>query len=87
MPRRHGRWIGPVLIAASLVPSLGGGARAGTQPTLADCRRPDTPKGFHHQLRLAIRLSGNLPPDWAGSPYIPKIACWQGTGFSTGFQA
>jgi hypothetical protein len=87
MSRLHGRWLGVLLVAASIVPSLGGFARAGPQPSLADCRRPDAPASFHHQLRLAIRLSGNLPREWAASPYLAKIVCWQGTGFSTGFQA
>jgi murein DD-endopeptidase MepM/ murein hydrolase activator NlpD len=86
-PLRPGRWISIVLIAASIVPSLGGGAGAASQPTLAACRRPDTPAAFRRQLRLAIRLSGNLSREWADSPYIPKIICWQGTGFSTRFHA
>src|SRR5262245_44028302 len=76
----------PVL-ATSFVPSLIGAAWAGPQPTLAECRRPDAPPPFHRQVRLAIRLSGNLPRTWAASPYLAKIVCWQGTGFSTGFQA
>src|SRR5213593_1646165 len=85
--RRHTRRIGALLVAATIVPSLAGGAVAATQPTLGECRRPDTPASFHRELRLAIRLSGNLPPEWADSPYLPKIVCWQGTGFSTGFRA
>jgi hypothetical protein len=95
MPLRAGRarrlrlvaWLPVVLIAASFIPPLGGAARAGPQPTLAECRRPEVPASFHRQVRLAIRLSGNLPREWSASPYLAKIVCWQGTGFSTGFRA
>ena len=86
MPIRAGRprrvrpapWIGALLIAVSLAPSLGDAARAATQPTLSDCRRPDAPASFHRELRVAIRLSGNLPGDWAASPYIAKIVSYGG---------
>jgi hypothetical protein len=81
------RSLAVLVLAAAIVPVAGVGASAGTQPTLAECRRPSTPSAFHRHLRLAIRLSGNLSPSWADSPYIPKIVCWQGTGFGTGFRA
>jgi hypothetical protein len=80
--RRRHRWLGPILVVAALLP-LAPGAVAVTQPTLADCRTPDPPARFHRRLVVAIRLSGNLPRGWADSPYIARIICWQGTGFST----
>lgn len=45
------------------------------------------PKGFHDHLVTAVRVSGNLPAGWAGSRYLAKIVCWQGTGFDTTFRA
>jgi Peptidase family M23 len=84
--RRVTRWIVGVAIVASLLPGLSTSATAG-QPTLAACRSPHVPPRFHHHLVVAIRLSGNLPRRWADSPFIPRIVCWQGSGFSTGFLA
>jgi Peptidase family M23 len=55
--------------------------------TLADCRHPHVPPRFHRHLVVAIRLSRNLPRRWADSPNIPRIVCWQGSGFSTTFLA
>ena len=44
-----------------------------------------TPDWFHASLAKAIRISGDLPPRWADSPYLEKIVCWQGTGFDVKF--
>jgi hypothetical protein len=45
------------------------------------------PRSFHRHLVSAIEVSGNLPRAWAGSPYIAKIVCWQGTAFDPSFRA
>jgi len=52
-----------------------------------DCRNPSIPTGFHREIVTAIRASRDLPIAWGRSPYLPKIACWQGTGFDTRFSA
>jgi Peptidase family M23 len=78
------RWIVPVFVLAALAPIS---AAAADQPTVAGCRTPHVPARFHRHLVVAIQLSGNLPPRWADSPYIPRIICWQGTRFSTRFRA
>jgi len=70
------------LLAAPATPS-----KAAPTPTIAGCRTPDVPPSFHRQLVTAIKVSGNLPKGWAGSPYIAKIVCWQGTAFDPGFYA
>jgi hypothetical protein len=57
------------------------------QPTLADCRHPGHARVAPSPAPPRDPLSGNLSRDWADSPYIPKIVCWQGTAFATGFQA
>jgi Peptidase family M23 len=77
------------VVALLILVSLWGspGAQAADQPTVAECRSPRVPPRFHHHLVVAIRLSRNLPRDWASSPYITRIICWQGTGFSTRFHA
>jgi Peptidase family M23 len=59
---------------------------AGASSSPPDCRHPRAPKGFHKRVVTAIRVSGNLPREWADSPYLAKIICWQDTGFSTSFR-
>jgi Membrane proteins related to metalloendopeptidases len=49
------------------------------------CAHPEVPVWFHKSLATAIHVSHNLPPAWAGSPYLAKIICWQGSGFSAKF--
>ncbi|TMK33045.1 MAG: hypothetical protein E6G58_13775, partial [Actinobacteria bacterium] len=52
-----------------------------------DCQNPSIPKGFHKEVVTAIRASKDLPIAWARSPYLPKIACWQGTACDPRFRA
>src|SRR6266704_974464 len=52
----------------------------------AACKRPDVPIWFHRSLATAIHVSRDLPPSWAGSPYLAKLVCWQGTDFSVTFR-
>jgi hypothetical protein len=46
----------------------------------------DGPRRFHRQVVQAIKISGDLPREWADSPALARIACWQGAGFDTGFR-
>ena len=48
---------------------------------------PITPDWFHARLVEAVRISGDLPPSWADSPYLEKIVCRQGSGFDVAFTA
>jgi Peptidase family M23 len=52
---------------------------------VAACRRPDVPPWLHPSLTTAIHVSRDLRPSWAGSPYLAKILCWQGTDLSVRF--
>ena len=52
-----------------------------------DCRHPSVPARFHKEVITSIRASKDLPNAWARSPYLAKIACWQGTAFDTRFHA
>ena len=52
-----------------------------------DCRHPSVPARFHKEVVTSIRASKDLPNAWARSPYLAKIACWQGTAFDTRFHA
>src|SRR3954452_1910523 len=91
------RGINCVLMAAMLAGllSVGLATPAGARPNAAraestpiqKCRDPGTPGWFHDALVAAIRVSKDLDPRWAGSRYIPKIICWQGTGFRKDFKA
>ena len=57
-------------------------------PTPLDaCTQPTVPAWFHKSLVTAIHVARDLQPSWAGSPYIGKIVCWQGTGFDVKFHA
>jgi hypothetical protein len=51
------------------------------------CWQPAAPRWFHRDLVTAIRLSGDLPRGWAGSPSIARIVCWQDTNFDAAFHA
>ena len=51
------------------------------------CWQPAAPRWFHRDLVTAIRLSGDLPMSWASAPSIPRIICWQDTGFDPAFHA
>ena len=53
----------------------------------ADCLHPQVPGNFRDTLITAIRASGNLRIGWANDEYIPRIICWQQTGFRTDFRA
>jgi hypothetical protein len=86
--QRPGRLLAALLVALTCV--LGAPPRAAqAEPasTVAGCRNPDVPRSFHRHLVGAIEVSGNLPRGWAGSPYIAKIVCWQGTAFDPSFLA
>jgi peptidase M23-like protein len=75
-----------LLLVTALLAAAAPAASASVS-TPSDCRHPHPPRHFQSQLRTAIRLSGNLPASWAGSPYLAKIVCWQETSFDTGFAA
>ena len=84
---RRSTWILIASLIAGMLVASPGPALAGGGRNLADCRNPRVPKGFHRNLVTAIRLSGNLPKAWADSPNIPRIICWQHTGFDVDFRA
>jgi acetyltransferase-like isoleucine patch superfamily enzyme len=88
-PRPHpGRLLTVLLVALTCVLVAPPRApQAEPAPTVAGCRNPDVPRSFHRHLVSAIEVSGNLPGGWAGSPYIAKIVCWQGTAFDPSFRA
>ncbi|HEY7282062.1 MAG TPA: M23 family metallopeptidase [Actinomycetota bacterium] len=58
-------------------------AAAGTQQP---CRNPETPGWFHKAVVTSIEVSKGIPDWWAGSAYLPRIVCWQGTRFHTDFR-
>ena len=45
------------------------------------------PPWFHRYLVKAVKVSGDLPPTFARSPFIAKIVCWQGADFDGRFVA
>ncbi len=62
-------------------------AAAQTLPeALEGCFSPDPPTRLRRQVATAIRISRDLPSSWARSPFIAKIACWQGADFATDFR-
>jgi len=75
----------------ALVVALVGGLAQVPAPASASAIVPDAcahavaPPWFHRELLNAIRISGDLRPAWARSPYLAKIVCWQGTFFRTRF--
>src|SRR5436309_13182492 len=73
-----------VLPAGTVVRPLPASAAVSRPP---DWRTPSIPTGFHREIVTAIRASRDLPIAWGRSPYLPKIACWQGTGVDTRFSA
>jgi Peptidase family M23 len=77
--------VAAITVASGML--LAGPAPAATRSPVRSCRNPDVPKGFHRHLVTAIRVSGNLPRGWAGSPNIPRIICYQHSAFDTGFRA
>ncbi len=66
-------------------PSASGGASAPSAAESPDCTHPVVPDWFHDSLVTAIDISGDLDPSWASSAYVPRIVCWQGSGFDVGF--
>jgi hypothetical protein len=50
------------------------------------CFEPDVPARFQRHVARAIRVSRDLPKEWADSPFIAKIVCWQGTDFDPDFR-
>jgi hypothetical protein len=76
-------------IAALLAVGTASPAEAAAQPQTPSqkCRDPQTPDWFHGALVSAIRVSGDLDPAWANSRFLPKIVCWQDTGFDKDFRA
>jgi hypothetical protein len=80
------------LITTVLLAGPVGSASAATSspslPAPVDvCAHPTVPRWFHKSLATAIRVSRDLHPSWAGSPFIAKIVCWQGTDFNVKFHA
>jgi hypothetical protein len=65
-------WTGPVLGATPEPNGL--------------CRSPDPPQWFHKALVGAIRISRDLPPEWAHSRNVARIVCWQQTNFDRKFR-
>ena len=84
--RRHVAGLAAIAVAASVFLTAAPPAVADNR-TAASCRNPDVPRKFHRRLVTAIRVSGNLPKGWADSPNIPRIICYQHTGFDTDFRA
>jgi hypothetical protein len=84
-----------VLVAALVALPAEGAAAAGASPasagrsltpsSLDSCRHPDVPDWFHDSLVTSIRISKDLPPSWADSPYLGRIICWQGSAFDVTF--
>jgi hypothetical protein len=56
-----------------------------SQAAPATCRHPSVPDWFHDSLVTSIRISKDLHPDWADSPSIARIICWQGSDFDVGY--
>jgi hypothetical protein len=67
-------------------PASADASAAGSSSDLEGCYHPDGPRRFHRQVVQAIKISGDLPREWADSPALARIACWQGAGFDTGFR-
>ena len=85
-PRVRGAVLSFVAVAAVFGGLLSPPAASAAPPTpVQACAHPKVPVWFHKSLATAIRVSRNLPADWAGSPYLAKIVCWQGTKFSATF--
>ena len=84
--RRHIAALAAIAVAAGVLLAAPPQAKAEATRSVANCRNPDVPKGFHRHLVTAIRLSGNLPSGWASSPNIPRIICYQHTRFDTDFR-
>ena len=89
---RRQRWIATtaaVAVAMSLVhpwSAASDEAPSGSPSDLGGCYHPDEPRRFHRQVVTAIRISGDLPRDWADSAALARIACWQGARFDTDFR-
>ncbi len=86
-PRRRSFPIAAILalvVVTGLAPTVPVDARA-VERGGTGCFEPDAPRVFHRQLVAAIRISGDLPREWARSPFIAKIVCWQGSGFDPEF--
>ncbi len=79
--------VGALMLAlvATMVPVVSAPAQTLRQG-LEGCYRPDPPRRFQRQVRTAIRISRDLPREWADAPEIAKIVCWQGSGFRTDFR-
>ena len=82
---RHCARILSIVLAAGVLladppPAIGATRFAGS------CLDPDVPSTFHKHLVNAIRLSGNLPSGWASSPDMPRIICYQHSGFDYRFR-
>jgi hypothetical protein len=82
---RHCAWIVSIVVAAGVL-LAGPPSASGATRSVSSCRNPSVPRNFHRHLVSAIRLSGNLPRGWASSPNIPRIICYQHSGFSTDFR-
>ena len=80
--------LGAVRLAASMAPATA--PAASVQPIglqAVACDTPTVPSWFHRNLVKAVKVSGDLPPNWANKAYIAKIACWQGANFQPQFAA
>jgi hypothetical protein len=93
--RRVSVWaLSVVLLVTALIAGPVGARPASAAPSspalpspVAVCKHPDVPSWFHKSLARAIHVSRDLLPGWAGSPYLAKIVCWQGTDFNVRFHA
>jgi hypothetical protein len=91
--RRAARALRRSLVSGLAALALIGGIVQVAAPASASVVTPDgcnhaaAPPWFHRQIVAAIRISGDLPAGWAGSPFIAQIVCWQGTRFGPGFAA
>ena len=79
--------VGALMLAlvATMAPARSAPAQSLRQD-LEGCYRPDPPRRFQRQVRAAIRVSRDLPREWADAPELAKIVCWQGSGFRTDFR-
>lgn len=79
--------VGALMLAlvASMVPAPSAPAQS-LRRDLEGCYQPDPPRRFQRQVRAAIRVSRDLPREWADAPELAKIVCWQGSGFRTDFR-
>jgi hypothetical protein len=80
---------GSPLPATTQPAATGSPVPATTRPPAAagpsDCTKPTVPGWFHDDLVTAIGISKDLDPNWAASPYIARIVCWQGSNFDVSF--